>query len=578
MAAISASEIEQKWSGGSAWGGWSRDLVYAGYDNTAGRNYAACIRVRMPGAGIAAQLTIAYRYAYGTGTGPKFKYRVTSSPMDEVYRNPDASAAADGTVNLVQGNGTFTASWTEHFSAGAYLYVYVWAGSGTGVYSQGEIRPVSAHTCTYTEGTPSEVTASGQYAGSPVVISVTRDNPGFTHTLLWSFEGGSGTIASGVETSCRWTPPVEALAPRIPSAVRGTCTITCVTYQGSAQVGSRSTSLTLTLPASVKPAVSAGWYAASRAGTGLESGYLQGCSRLKVTFDGSKVSCPYGASRAKFKVTLEGKTYETAGTEITTEVFRGAGTISYSAAVTDSRGRETVQTGTVTVLSYAPPVITNHTVFRCDGGGQASGAGAFVSVTAEASCSSAGGANSLSLTARYRASGGAFGEATALTSGTAALLGGSLSPASSYVVQIRAEDTVGNSDVKEITIPTDEAAFHIREGGRGAAFFGYAQTDGELTVNGRIHPTGGIYMPVTYDVLADAEAMAPATVRFFLGGGARYTGVSPGSRYNYGTFLVLKRSATYIQVAAFPYHPDSGIALNGYFSGKWNGWKQFPGT
>ena len=59
----------------------------------------------------------------------------------------------------------------------------------------------------------------------------------------------------GVGTSTSWTVPLS-LANQVPNGVSGTCTITCKTYNGSTLIGTKTTSLTLTVPSSIVPEIS----------------------------------------------------------------------------------------------------------------------------------------------------------------------------------------------------------------------------------------------------------------------------------------------------------------------------------
>ena len=91
--------------------------------------------------------------------------------------------------------------------------------------------------------------------GSATTISITRASSSFTHTLSYSFGSTSGTIATKTtSTSVSWTPALT-LANQIPNALTGTCTITCETYNGSTKIGSKTCTLTLTVPSSVKPTI-----------------------------------------------------------------------------------------------------------------------------------------------------------------------------------------------------------------------------------------------------------------------------------------------------------------------------------
>ena len=101
----------------------------------------------------------------------------------------------------------------------------------------------------------STVSASNVEMGSATTIAISRASSSFTHTLTYAFGSATGTIATKtISTSVSWTPPLM-LAGQIPKAVTGTGTITCTTYNGNTSIGSKTCTLTLTVPASVKPTI-----------------------------------------------------------------------------------------------------------------------------------------------------------------------------------------------------------------------------------------------------------------------------------------------------------------------------------
>lgn len=91
--------------------------------------------------------------------------------------------------------------------------------------------------------------------GSSVTITTNRKAASLTHTLTYSFGGATGTIATNVGASYKWTVP--DLAAKISGKTSGSCTITCKTYSGSTHIGSSTVSLTLTVHDKSVPTTSA---------------------------------------------------------------------------------------------------------------------------------------------------------------------------------------------------------------------------------------------------------------------------------------------------------------------------------
>ena len=160
-----------------------------------------------------------------------------------------------------------------------------------------------------------------------------------------------------------------------------------------------------------------------------------------------------------------------------TPPLSAAGIFRPTARVSDSRGRTiTVEGAPLTVWDYHPPTLSSVSVIRCNSAGTADENGAYLKVRAVASCAEVGGRNSVSLTVRLRKAGGAWGSAKSLVSGTAEILLASAGEV--YEAEFSAVDTLGS--VKTVTAMSGTAAvaFHLREGGQGAAFGKRAGSDG----------------------------------------------------------------------------------------------------
>ena len=491
-ATIAGENITQKWARNGGFGSFGTGAAYAGYTfGSPGSNYVTCVRIRMPGAGISAQFKIAYSHDAGANSEKKMRWKITKAAADNVYENANAGVSGDGECSVLPGSGYFTVDYSGSFSAGEYLYLYLWTGAAEDVYTLSTVAAAGSHVCSYTEGTASSVSVSGQYLGSPVTIRITRNNSSFTHRLTYSFAGHTGTIAAGVGTVYTWTPELSVFGPYIPNAVSGECTVTCETYNGDVQVGSAvSAKVTLSVPAGCVPEVSAGWIAsvtAQNAGTAADafSSFVQGYSRVKVVFDSGKIAQSYGASLASLKVAFQGVSVTASGGVAVTGTAVSAGSIAVRCMCTDSRGRSVSEDVMITVLSYAKPTLSDVTVFRADSSGNADDEGAWICAKAKAVCSPLNGENQCSLLGFWKENGGEYGSAVQMVSGEAVLLAGTLSPAATYTAKIAASDSLGNRVSVEMLIPTASCAFHFREGGKGAAFFGYSEKDDELSLSGR---------------------------------------------------------------------------------------------
>lgn len=271
--------------------------------------------------------------------------------------------------------------------------------------------------------------------GKSVTINTPAVNNAYRLTLRYSFGSASGTIATGIASSVSWTLPVS-LANQIPSATTGSGTIYCDTYSGSTLLGTKSVSITLTVPGSVVP--SAGTLSATLAedtsGTGL---YVKGMGKAKLTLSGA--SGAYGSSITSYTITGGGWT--TTNSALTTGTLASAGNITFTATVTDSRGRKASTTRTISVIDYTKPGVAVCDVYRCDADGNRKKAGTYFAVEINASYSAITG-NILNITARYKKqSESSYGTAMNVTNnGKTVIGGGSIGASTTYDVLVTVAD------------------------------------------------------------------------------------------------------------------------------------------
>lgn len=271
--------------------------------------------------------------------------------------------------------------------------------------------------------------------GKSVTINTPAVNNAYRHTLRYTFGSASGTIATGIASSVSWMPPVS-LANQIPSATAGSGTIYCDTYSGSTLLGTKSVSITLTVPGSVVP--SAGTLSAALAedtsGTGL---YVKGMGKAKLTLSGA--SGAYGSSITSYTITGGG--WSATNGALTTGTLASAGNITFTATVTDSRGRKAGTTRTISVIDYVKPGVAVCNVYRCDADGNRKKAGTYFAVEINASYSAITG-NILNITARYKKqSESSYGTAMNVTNnGKTVLGGGNIGASTTYDVLVTVAD------------------------------------------------------------------------------------------------------------------------------------------
>ena len=202
----------------------------------------------------------------------------------------------------------------------------------------------------------SSVTCTNANIGAKPTITITRASSSFTHTLKYSFNGLTGTIATGVGTSyTNWTIPTSFYA-KIPNANSDTCTITCETYSGSSLIGTKTTSFTANVPSTATPSAPTNVTiedtdSISKNTIGV---YVVGKSKIKFNFPA--FHSDYGATLSTYTLNLNGTNYSTTSQNYTMTVPVDRASNTYSVTVTDSRGK-TASSGnkTFTAYDYSPP-------------------------------------------------------------------------------------------------------------------------------------------------------------------------------------------------------------------------------
>lgn len=178
---------------------------------------------------------------YGTGTvyckidGTKYSasvtpsQKITNTGIVLFTKTLDISHGSDGKKTLT------CSAWIDHNQV----------TSTEQSYSQ-------ALTTIYRASEPT-VSASSVKMGNTLTITTNRKSSSFTHTLKYTFGGTTANIATGVGSSYAWKVP--DLASKCNNALSGTATITCITYNGSTTVGTKTCTVTLNVPDASKSTI-----------------------------------------------------------------------------------------------------------------------------------------------------------------------------------------------------------------------------------------------------------------------------------------------------------------------------------
>lgn len=329
--------------------------------------------------------------------------------------------------------------------------------------------------------------------GNAMTINSNRKSSAFTHTITYSFGSASGTIGTGVTTSISWSVPLS-LATQIKSSTSGTGTITCKTFNGSVLVGTNTVSFTAKVPnnTTTQPSFTSDGFALTPTGdipSAFDGLYIQGKTGVKASFTASSTH----STISSYKMTADCRTYT--GNPATSIAFASSGSNTITGTVTDARGYYTKQSKTITVIYYSKPKIVPYTgeraiiCARCKSDGTLSDDGMYLKIKCGRSYSKvvADGVqkNFSKIEYRVAATGGSYsswvevlGESDTGNFVDLALSGLVESTTTSYSIQLRVSDTMGEVDTKTYTVPTASTDFQLREGGGGASFGKYSEREG----------------------------------------------------------------------------------------------------
>ena len=363
-------------------------------------------------------------------------------------------------AHTADGSKSFNYSFSQAFNITfAGVSIGTKSGSGTGTLN------------TIPRATQPTVSTTSADMGTTLTISTPRASSAFTHDLAYSFAGAAYVnIQTGVATSANWTIPLS-LANSVPNATNGTVTIRCITKNGSTTVGTKTVLLTAKVPTTVVPTVDT--VSLTEGTTGLSAtfgAFIQSKSTIKASISASG---SYGSTIKSYSSTFVGKTYT--GASFTTDVVTLSGTLSLVTTVTDSRGRTTTKTTSVTVLSYTPPKITTFHVARYTSSGVADPDGTYAKIRIVYSVASLNSKNTATAAVQYKKS--TDSTWSALTTRTETSLDATLAPqgttfSTDYQWDFRVTLTDAfNSASYTAVLPSGAVILDIKADGKGIAFF-----------------------------------------------------------------------------------------------------------
>lgn len=324
---------------------------------------------------------------------------------------------------------------------------------------------------------------------------------------------------------------------KLPSAKKGTLRFTFRTYSDSGystQIGDAGyKEITLYIPNidATQPTATMTLTPISSLASPFNTLYIKGNSKVTVSL-ASGVG-KYGATITSYKVSVAGKG---GNSPYTSGYLVNPGSVTITGTVTDSRGYFRTYTNTITVLDYSAPKIipisTESEVIaaRCDSAGNLSDTGTYLKIKAKRSYSkvniSGANKNLCYIRYRYKKEGGSFSSWTTILATTdssdeittGALLG-TLDVTSTYLVQVQAVDTIGETGTTTVSLPTERVYMHKAGSINSLALGEYAEEANTVSLAKDIglRLKGG-YKPIEIPQYTDFDTLTTPNMYF-----GRYT-------------------------------------------------------
>ena len=200
--------------------------------------------------------------------------------------------------------------------------------------------------------------------GNTITISGTSASSSFSHKVYVAWNGTTtylGTIASGTTSpSFSYTIPTD-WEKNLPNSTSGIATFTLETFSGSTSVGSKSVNATIKVRSGVVPSIGTISISDTNSICAGIGQIVQSQSALKFAISASGSQ---GSSISSISTRFNSADY--IGSNFTTSTIYASGTINYTTTVTDSRGRTASKSGSVTVVPYSRPSMTNISAKRAN--------------------------------------------------------------------------------------------------------------------------------------------------------------------------------------------------------------------
>lgn len=200
--------------------------------------------------------------------------------------------------------------------------------------------------------------------GSVIKFTGTSASSNFSHKLYSSWNEEEKLIATldkgSTAVSYSYTIPTS-WEKNMPNTTSAIATFILETLNGNTVIGRKSINATVKVRSGVLPTIGNPTIEDTNSISKAIGFYVQSQSCIKFVIP---TSGNQGSTITSVSTKFNGQTYS--GSTFTTQAIQNSGTLTYTITVTDSRGRTATKSGSVYVVTYNPPSLTNVSAKRAN--------------------------------------------------------------------------------------------------------------------------------------------------------------------------------------------------------------------
>ena len=200
--------------------------------------------------------------------------------------------------------------------------------------------------------------------GSVIKFTGTSASSNFSHKLYTTWNNEEKLIATidkgSTAVSYSYTIPTS-WEKNMPNTTSAIATFILETLNGDAVIGRKSINATVQVRSGIVPTIGNPTIEDTNSISKAMGLYVQSQSCIKFTIP---TSGNQGSTITSVSTKFNNQTYS--GSTFTTQAIQDSGTLTYTITVTDSRGRTATKSGSINVVAYSPPSLTNVSAKRAN--------------------------------------------------------------------------------------------------------------------------------------------------------------------------------------------------------------------